>query len=306
MRAALLHLDDALFGQSRLRRAVMKGGGVQLHYRDLGPSLRLWSRPAALRRLRERLDCALPAKRGPVVVFMGSGDFHHVTPLLLERALAAAGNPPVTVLHFDNHPDWVRFSPGAHCGSWVGWAARLPQVKRVLTIGVCSSDIDRPAAKGADLELVEAGRVEIYAHRAGPGLNATTLCGRRWPTIEAMGEAAFAEFLPSRIETEAVYVTIDKDVLGPDEAGTNWDQGRTTVAFLSTLLRRALQGRRLIGADVLGDWSAPSYGGGVLAAILKHAEASRDQPWRAPAPQLLAGNQVVNLWLLDQLLEGAG
>lgn len=306
MHTALLHLDEALMTQPRLRAAVCAGGGRVLDYRDLGPELRLWSRPAGLQRLRNRLAAALPATDGPALVFSGSGDFHHITPLLLTRALEVSGEPAVTVLHFDNHPDWVKFGPGSHCGSWVGLAARMPQVARVLTIGVCSSDIDRPASKGADLQIVEDDQVEVYAYHADSAPDAITVCGRRWPTIDGMGEAAFADFLPGRIETGAVYVTIDKDVLRPDEAGTNWDQGRTSLAFLSTLIARALEGRRLIGADVVGDWSAPSYGGGLLPAVLKRGESVLDQPWRAPAADVLAGNEAVNLALLDHILAVAG
>lgn len=301
MRAALLHLDDALTPQGRLRQAVRQADGRILDYRDLGPSLRLWSRPPALERLRARLASALPASFGPLVVFAGSGDFHHVTPLLVERALAAAGSPPVTVLHFDNHPDWVKFSPGAHCGSWVRWAARLPQVRRVITVGVCSPDIEPPAARHADLEIIQDGRLEVYAYRAEFAPQAVTVGGRRWPTIEGMGEAAFADFLPGRIETEAVYVTVDKDLLRADEAGTNWDQGRTSVAFLKHLIERATAGRRLIGADVVGDWSRARYGGGVLAGLLKQGEAVLDQPWRRPAARLIARNEGVNLALLEHL-----
>ena len=241
-----------------------------------------------------------------MLVFSGSGDFHHITPLLLSRALEASGEGAVTVLHFDNHPDWVTFGPGAHCGSWVGQVARMARVARVLTIGVCSTDIDRPETKRADLQIVEGGRVELYAYHAEASPEAVRIGGRTWPTIEGMGEAAFADFLPGRIETDAVYVTIDKDVLRPDEAGTNWDQGRTSVAFLRTLIGRALEGRRLIGADVVGDWSAPSYGGGLVPAMLKRGESALDQPWRAPAPHVLAGNEDVNLALLGQILAVAG
>jgi len=306
LHTALLHLDEALMSQPRLRAAVCAGGGRVLDYRDLGPELRLWSRPPGLQRLRNRLAAALPATDGPALVFSGSGDFHHITPLLLSRALEVSGETSVTVLHFDNHPDWVKFGWGAHCGSWVGQAARMPGVSRVLTIGVCSSDIDRPETKRADLQIVEDGQVELYAYHAEASPEVLSIGGRSWPTIEAMGEAAFADFLPGRIETAAVYVTIDKDVLRPDEAGTNWDQGRTSLAFLRTLLDRALEGRRLIGADVVGDWSAPSYGGGLLPRVLKHGESVLDQPWRAPPANVLAGNEAVNLALMDQILAVAG
>ena len=298
---ALLHLDEALTAQRRLRQAVVGAGGRLLDYRDIGPSLRLWTRPAPLERLRRRLASAVPYELGPVAVFSGSGDFHHVAVLLIERALGVAGGGPITVVHFDNHPDWVRFERGAHCGSWVGLAARLPGVAKVITVGVCSGDIGRPQA--ADLGVVEDGRLELYPYRAPGSAPAIRLCGREWPAIEAMGENAFADFLPGRVETESVYVTIDKDVLRRQDAATNWDQGATSLDFLKTLITRVAQGRRLVGADVVGDWSKALYGGDLLAPLLKQAVALLDQPWRAPATDVCAANEAVNLELLDLLQE---
>jgi arginase family enzyme len=238
-------------------------------------------------------------------VFLGSGDFHHVTPILLARAIQASGAKAVTVLHFDNHPDWVRFANGVHCGSWVGAAARMSGVARVITVGVCSPDIHRPSPRRADLDLIREGRVELYAYQAPGGAASIDLCGRSWPTIEAMGEAAFAAFLPSRVETEAVYITIDKDVLSAADAATNWDQGRASLEFLKALLVPLLQTHRVIGADVVGDWSQAVYGGGPLAALLKRGEAMLDQPRRRPAPEACAANEPVNLDLLA-LIGGDG
>ncbi|HEX5262239.1 MAG TPA: hypothetical protein VFW13_01850 [Phenylobacterium sp.] len=305
MRAALLHLDDALIGQAELAVQVAALGGRSVELRDLGPALRLWSRPQALDDLRARLAESLPATSGPTLVFSGSGDFHHITPLLLERAIEAAGRPAVTVVHFDNHPDWVRFANGAHCGSWVGWAARLARVSLVITVGVCSEDIRRPSPRRADLDLLAEGLLELYPYRAPDREASLELGGREWPTIEAMGEAAFAAFLPSRVQTEAIYITIDKDVLRAEEAATNWDQGRTSVAYLSSLLAPLLREHRLIGADVVGDWSSAIYGGGVLSRVLKQGEALLDQPWSQPPRAAQAAAEAVNLQLLHLIAEGA-
>ncbi len=292
----LLDLDGAFEDQALLAEEALAAGGRQVIARDLGPALRLWSRPPALEALRERLRAAAPAS--PSLVFTGSGDFHHVSPLLIERAIEASWSGPVTVLHFDNHPDWVRFENGLHCGSWVGRAARLPGVAKVVTIGVCSGDIAHPTAKGAHLDLADDGRLELYAYRAPDGGATVRVGAAEWPTVESLGEEAFIDFLASRIETDAVYVTIDKDVLRPEDAATNWDQGRTSLRFLEAMLDRVLAERRLIGADIVGDWSRPRYGGGPVATLLKQGEALLDQPWSPPGPQARQINEGVNRRLL--------
>jgi len=299
----LLDLDGAFEDQDILVKEALAAGGDHVAARDLGPALRLWSRPPALDALRDRLSRAAPA--GPSLVFTGSGDFHHVSPLLIERAIAASWSGPVTVLHFDNHPDWVRFENGLHCGSWVGRAGRLPDVAKVITVGVCSRDVERPTPKGAHLDLIENGSLEIYPYRAPDGGPALRVGSVTRPTVESLGEAAFVDLLASRIETDAVYVTIDKDVLRTADAATNWDQGRTSLSFLETMLTRVLDERRLIGADIVGDWTRPRYGGGLAATILKQAEALLDQPWTRPDDEVRRVNEGVNRRLLRLFVQMA-
>ncbi|THD80483.1 MAG: arginase [Phenylobacterium sp.] len=303
MRPVILQLDESLERQPALEAGVRARGGRVLRARDLGPALRLWSRDATLDVLKRRLKAELPSHREAEVVFAGSGDFHHVTPLMLERAIAAAGEP-VTVIHFDNHPDWVRFARGRHCGSWVGRAARLPGVARVITIGVCSPDIGRAKAHAGDLALISEDRLDLFAWAAPDGGDAVELEGRAWPTISAMGEAAFLDHLDAAIPTRTLYVTLDKDVLRAEDAVTNWDQGRASLDFVIAAVRRIAASRRVVGADVVGDWSKPVYGGGAAASLMKRGEALLDQPWRRPAP--VAADQVneaVNLRLLEMFAE---
>jgi hypothetical protein len=306
MRPAILQLDDSLGRQAALEAGVRARGGRVLDVHALGPALRLWSREATLDALKDRLRDELPGCGEAEVVFAGSGDFHHVTPLMLERALARDGGP-VTLVHFDNHPDWVRFARGRHCGSWVGRAARLPGVARVVTVGVTSHDIGRAKAHEGDLALVAEDKLDIFAWEAPDGGEAVALEGRAWPTIAALGEAAFLDTLSAAIPTAAVYVTLDKDVLRAEDAVTNWDQGRASLAFVAAAVRRIAAERRLIGADVVGDWSKPVYGGGPAAALLKRGEALLDQPWRTPErPHADRVNEAANLRLLELFSEAAG
>ena len=66
-------------------------------------------------------------------------------------------------------------------------------------------------------------------------------------TIWIRDEADFT--LP---EQDAVYLSIDLDVLSPDFARTNWDQGSMTMAQLCGIVRRLMEERRVAGADICG------------------------------------------------------
>ena len=298
MHAAILQLDDSLSRQTSLQAAVRDNGGRIAQAGDLGPLLRLWTLQRTLDRLKDRLKSELPPRGEAQLLFAGSGDFHHVTPLLIERAAEAYGLP-VTVLHFDNHPDWMRQAPGRHCGSWVGRAARLCDVEKVITIGVSSRDIGARRAGQGDLSLIAEQRLELYAWTNPDGGDLVQLGNRSWPTISALGEAAFLEVLDATVTTAAVYVTIDKDVLRANDAVTNWDQGAASLDFVLSAIERVLYGRKLVGADIVGDWSEPVYGGGMAERVLKCGEAFLDQP-RGPVDAACAAavNEAVNLRLL--------
>jgi hypothetical protein len=71
------------------------------------------------------------------------------------------------------------------------------------------------------------------------------------------------------------------------------------------LLVGSLRNHRLIGADVLGDWSPAIYGGGALSCVLKQGEALLDQPWSRPPQAARAAGEAVNLNLLDLIADGA-
>lgn len=305
MKPAFLHLDNALVNQGRLAARVADEG-VTLDCRDLGPSLRLWSRPGPLAALEARVREGFAEDQRPLATFLGSGDFHHVTPILVRRACDVAGVGAVTVVHFDNHPDWVRFGAGLHCGSWVGQVARDPRVAKVLTVGVCSDDIGQKGRRSADADLIRDGLVEMFAYRGPADRTDLELFGRTWPTLTELGLARFALRVSQAITTDAIYVTIDKDVLALDSAATNWDQGELSLSALKILLGAVTTGRTLIGADITGDWSPARYGGRGFDGLAKWTEAVLDQPWSRPSPGAVRHNQAVNLDLLDWLQGLAG
>jgi arginase family enzyme len=298
VQAVALHLDNALLEQAMFATALRDAGARALDARDLGPRLRLWSTEDTLSNLKSRLRIELPTSTDAELVFAGSGDFHHVTALLVGRVLERTG-APLTVIHVDNHPDWVKFARGMHCGSWVGRVARLPGVSCTMTIGVTSADIDRPSGKGADLSLVDDGLVQMFPYRSSDGGGAYKLCGREWPTIASIGEPDFIRLLTASIRTKNVYITIDKDALRTQDAVTNWDQGELSLQFLTDLIAAISQDHTLAGADVVGDWSPVRYGGHLAARAFKLAESVMDQPWaRINTAHAAAVNQGTNLTLL--------
>ncbi|MEP7041695.1 MAG: hypothetical protein ABI843_01455 [Dokdonella sp.] len=209
----------------------------------------------SLRRLREltrEIERRLPAVYG--TVFLGSGDYHHLTWPLVERR-AAQG--PFDVVVFDNHPDNMRFPFGVHCGSWVRKVALLPHVAHVHVLGISSADVSAAHAWENYLTPLRRGKLTYW----------TVGVDTRWATRLGLGAAfrpfdtpaaLIERFIESRrASTRPVYLSIDKDVLSPEVARTNWDQGRLGDADLFRVID-ALRGR-LIGSDITGDVSAYRY-----------------------------------------------
>ena len=52
-----------------------------------------------------------------------------------------------------------------------------------------------------------------------------------------------------------VYISIDKDVLNPASAATNWDQGSLSLWELEKLLAVILQKEQVVGIDICGECS---------------------------------------------------
>ena len=300
MHLQILDLDGALAAQTSLRDACAWNSVRTIPLGDLGPRLRLWSRDAAMREARARI--ATRAVDGRAISLLGSGDFHHLAVLLMARA-----REPFTIVHIDNHPDWVRLAPRWHCGSWVNQALRLPNVARVITLGPCSDDLVRPDLKGANLPALGAGRIALLPWQHAPsrvlwrvpdGLGHRYEQGHLvWRNLaDGALENALADIIAA-IPTAAIWFSIDKDVLDETDAVTNWDQGRMPLAAVVATIRTLGSAKCVLGADICGEYSPPQH-----RNWFKRWEARADQPQRAAVdPMLLARNEATNRALLNAI-----
>lgn len=284
MSAHLRILDtDGSVDDNALTRCAPWASVTRVDLRDLGPALRLWSRYRNIEAARERIATAADPR--PSITFMGSGDFHHLAALLAERV-----QERFTLLHFDNHPDWVRLAPRWHCGSWVNRVLALPNVERVVTVGCCSDDLVDPWRKGGNLPALDSGRLVLF-----PWQHAPTRVRRQvangpghawhdgfihWRNLAERPLEDAVQMIANALPETPVWATIDKDVLPEREALTNWDQGQMPVAALTTILHAIGQRRRVLGADICGEYSPLRH-----RNWLKRIEARMDQPVRDAVDQ---------------------
>ncbi len=303
MQLQILDLDGSVQSQNALVTAAAWSGVRSVDLRDLGPALRLWSRDKTIRAARKRLlatgssDCTL--------TFLGSGDFHHVAVLLMEQA-----REPITVIHIDNHPDWVRLAPRWHCGSWVNRAIRLPHVAKVITLGPCSDDLVKPGVKGGNLPALAAGKIVLIPWLHEPSRVYHPIPdgpGHRYENgfliWNELGRGNLQDHLLrilSQIDTDAVWLSIDKDVLPEREALTNWDQGQMPLAAVQETIETITRGKRIVGADICGEYSPPQH-----ANPFKRWEANMDQPPREIDAQRVQQNERINCELAGTIAKAA-
>jgi len=219
---------------------------------DWQEAIRFGCRKKTLHELDRELTPALESR--PPLVFLGSGDYHHVSYLLIER-LRALGTR-IQVVVFDNHPDNMRYPFGIHCGSWVWHVSRLPFVARVHVAGITSTDVEAGHLWENHLAPLYSGKVIYWC--VNRNLRTMQRLGihrsRSFPSLPVLLDELAVALAD---EPEPVYLSIDKDVLAPDVVQTNWDQGVMRQEELTAAIRR-LQGR-IVASDVTGEVSSFRY-----------------------------------------------
>ncbi|HVT33763.1 MAG TPA: hypothetical protein VHE32_14025 [Rhodanobacteraceae bacterium] len=298
MHLQIFDLDGSLAAQSSLITSADRESARTFDLRDLGPRLRLWARDSTMAKARARVA---DARVETSVTLLGSGDFHHVASLLHERV-----QEPFTLVHFDNHPDWVRLAPRWHCGSWINRALELPLLARAITLGPCSDDLVRPGLKGGNLGALGSGRLVLHPWHHAPSRVWRRIAdgpGHRWAGgfvhWRNLAERSLHEAIRDAIDempTDAVWISIDKDVLPEETVLTNWDQGRMPLDALLGFLAAIGAERRVVGADVCGEYAPIDH-----ANPLKRWESRLDQPRRESDASALEANERINRTLLSAL-----
>src|SRR5579859_7508029 len=183
--------------------------------REWGPKLRYHG-------TRHEVEAFYDYVRGWLTDFVlyGSGDFHYLAAVLLRRI-----EQPVTIISFDNHPDWDVRPPYWACGGWVNRAMEMPQVNRVSVWGCGNFELAYPSLLFANRKAIRSGRVEVQAwEERQPGA-----VRRRFDCMNRGNwRERFARFASARAG-QAVYVTVDLDCLREEDAVTNWEAGLFTA-----------------------------------------------------------------------------
>ena len=250
--AFILDFDESvlIFSDDEIRISLH---GWQEHIR-FGCTKKCFSHFEESLKFPEKYDC----------VFLGSGDYHHLSLLLLKRM--AKKNKKFDVIVCDNHPDNMRYPFGIHCGSWIYHASMLPEVEHIHVLGITSSDITNKHCLENYLSPLINRKVTYWS--VGKNARWLNLIGAKrahldFDTPDALVEA----FIAYMINKRHIYLSIDKDVFGKDVVETNWDQGCFTFVHVENLLSSCRE--RLIGMDVTGEISSYQFQGLFKRALIK-------------------------------------
>jgi arginase family enzyme len=212
-----LNFDEIYFSQQKLQSYPHEN----IHLLNL-PHTNLYCEKASLEVIERRLS----ERKQKGITFIGSGNYHYVTYLLLKEI-----REPFSLILFDNHPDIDILEDSSEkmisCGSWVSFALEnIPLLKQVIIIGPTVEKI----------HPLDSSKVTIFPfyHRRNYS----------------------SKLILSNIQTENVYISIDKDVLHPSEAVTNWNQGNLSLSTLIQYLQEILKNKNVYGIDICGEMPA--------------------------------------------------
>lgn len=177
----------------------------------------------AANEIRNRLG-----KSGPKGIhFLDSGNYHYVTLFFAEKIKQS-----FSLALIDHHTDMQKpmIENMLSCGSWAGELIRKNRfLKQLILIG--------PEQRSMEHIEEELKRKLVC------------ICMEELDSSQAEREL-------SRIDMSLpVYISVDKDVLSPYYARTNWNQGDMSVDILKKLLLEIFIHQKVIGVDICGECS---------------------------------------------------
>ena len=221
-------------------------GAEYLDARQWGPRLRF----SAPRAEMEKFYGEVKAKLAPFTLY-GSGEFHHLSALWLRQF-----REPLTLVSFDNHPDWDVRPPHWGCGGWVNRALELPHVQSASVWGCGNFEFNWPHRMFANHRALGDGKLAVHVWKE----RMSETVREHWPVISRDDWREQFTAFAAKLGGRKVYVTIDTDCLRLEDAVTNWEQGLFTAEDIAAALGDLRgNGAQIIGGDICGAWSQPEY-----------------------------------------------
>ena len=174
----------------------------------------------------------LPVAPMPRVRLLDSGNYHYMSYLWMKQV-----HEPFSLLVFDNHTDMQPSSFGKilSCGGWIASALEEnPCLEAVILVGP-----DEEAFGRTDLSL--RGRVHFFSREE-----------------LREGTRKLRSFLDNLSPWRPLYLSLDKDILRPEDAVTDWSQGDLEGVELLSILEGFFcswqeKKGRLLAFDICGD-----------------------------------------------------
>jgi hypothetical protein len=153
----ILDFDGSVLAQANLlQKYKIPPYSVEvIDLKDISSSCRYLATKKTLAIVNKRLQNSSPN----AITLYGSGDFHHISSVLLSRF-----TNPIGVIVFDHHPDWDGLSPYISCGSWVTEVSKMKNVEKMILLGPSSEDLSARGLASAYLNNLERGKLEIFPY----------------------------------------------------------------------------------------------------------------------------------------------
>ena len=203
---------------------------------------------------------------GPVIMLNGSGTYHHLTYGMCRGAIDKH-EVPYTMFHFDKHGDSRPSAGSIDCGNYLSKLTKdSPYATKQVVIGA-DSMVDN--GKWMDTEVLEKG-AGIYPYSAAearftkmdhePDVDCVSKqydadkhwVDVKWHTVEKEGIDTIVNRALDRTETDAVYITVDLDVLSPEYASTDWSNGKMSLDELLDAIKLIREEKQVLGIDITG------------------------------------------------------